>query len=49
MVNALTKAKAIANLDHLVDVEVLLGSQTLSLLEAMHNLIKFSQMWDAID
>jgi hypothetical protein len=38
------KVKVITNLDHLVDVEVILGlSCDFPLLEAMHKIIKFSQ------
>jgi hypothetical protein len=41
------KVKVIANLDHLLDVEMILGlSCVFPLLEAMHNVIKFSQLWD---
>jgi hypothetical protein len=43
--DALTNVKAIANLEHLMNIKVLLGfSCVLMLLEIMHNFIKFSQM-----
>jgi hypothetical protein len=39
------KVKVIANLDHLVDVEVILGlSCDFPLLETMHTIIKFNQL-----
>jgi len=39
------KVKVIANLDHSVDVEVILGlSCDFPLLEAMYNVINFSQL-----
>jgi hypothetical protein len=41
--DALTKAKVVANLEHLVDVEVLLSlSYVFPLLEVVHIFIKFS-------
>jgi hypothetical protein len=41
--DALTKAKIVVNLEHSVDVEVLLNlSYVFPLLEVVHNLIKFS-------
>ncbi len=43
--NVPNKVKVIANLDHLVDVEVILGLRCdFPLLEAMHKIIKFSQL-----
>jgi hypothetical protein len=45
--DASTYAKDVSNLEHLVDVEVLLGlSCVFPLLKALHNHIKFSQMLD---
>jgi hypothetical protein len=45
--DALTNVKAIANLEHLMNIKVLFGlSFVLMLLEVMHNLIKFSHMWN---
>ncbi len=43
----LKKVRVIANLDHLVDVEVILGlSCDFPLLETMYNVINFSQLQD---
>lgn len=47
--DSLIKGEATTNLHLLVDVKIMLGlSCILSLLEAVHLLIKFSQLWNLL-